>query len=203
MRGTLKTTKKNMFTGSQPVPAVKKKVIILFTRHGRTRHNDEEVLSGQGSMNEPLTAEGINDAHQVAQQLRSRGVRWLYSSDQFRNVQTTEVIASYTGIKPEYTSVLREVDYGKAELMSYKDMNGQEILQKYGHLFAENIEAVEARIEEFFDLLRSNTNLRDGDVVIAVTSGGWLDVFRVRYLGGGPEDKATANGEIIEYELEI
>jgi broad specificity phosphatase PhoE len=151
----------------------------------------------------PLTKYGqAVQAREVATLLAVRKIDRLYSSDLLRAEQTAKVIAKAVGQKPIYTSLLREIDYGEAEGFDINGLRDREIFDLYGHLFGEDVKGIVARVNEFIELVKSS-GLKDGDVVVFVSSAGLMSGFRTALDSGKLAITETDNAEILEWELEL
>lgn len=85
---------------------------IYLLRHGETEENAKHIL--QGHMPGTLTQQGIEQAIEAVEQLRSTAFDVCLSSDLKRCVDTTNIILEHLGqdIPVVYTKLLRERDWG-------------------------------------------------------------------------------------------
>ena len=83
---------------------------ILLVRHGETDWNRDERW--QGHAGPSLNQRGRAQAEAVAARLAGRQPAALVTSDLPRAVETAEVIAEATGLRPSLDAGLREVDVG-------------------------------------------------------------------------------------------
>lgn len=113
------------------------KTEICFIRHGETAWNQEGRI--QGTIDNPLNQDGINDAKKVASYLKERDPHWhiILSSPLSRAKET----ANYIQKELELPEVLEESDlierqFGKAEgVIITKEL--------YQNIMSENIEGLE------------------------------------------------------------
>lgn len=98
---------------------------VYFIRHGETDWNAE--IRWQGGTDIPLNETGIRQAREVAEELRSRQLSAVLSSDLARARRTAEIIAAPHGIPVRTTANLREVHLGTAE-----GLRRDEVVELYG-----------------------------------------------------------------------
>lgn len=87
--------------------------ILFAVRHGETDWNLTEKQ--QGHLNSPLTDEGIKQAYYLADELASRNIDVLYSSDLGRALQTAEIIAAKLTLDIHTDRRLRERHLGSMQ----------------------------------------------------------------------------------------
>lgn len=85
--------------------------MIYIMRHGKTDRNKANVL--QGRSDDPLNAEGIEQAKEAAAKLRSIHFDHVFCSPLIRAVETAELVAP--DVKPVIDERLIEMDYGPWE----------------------------------------------------------------------------------------
>ncbi len=88
--------------------------MIYVIRHGETDLNKIDIMQG-GKTNPPLNELGHLQAHNRGEQLQNLGIERIYSSDLIRTKQTTEEINKFLNLPVEYSSLLRETDFGVME----------------------------------------------------------------------------------------
>lgn len=97
---------------------------ILLIRHGQTDWNSEGRW--QGHLDVSLNDEGIAQAQALANHLRDRPIRGIYSSDLMRAQQTAAPLAKALGLPVTLDSRLREINLG-----AFQGMTTSEISTKY------------------------------------------------------------------------
>ncbi len=106
-----------------------KRVLLYALRHGEDK-DDEKI----GGWDDPtLDSQGIRDAKEAAEFLKSKGIRMIYASDLDRAKQTAIVVARLLGIDPKcivYDFRLRTWDKGKLSGKPKTDAN-KKILRHY------------------------------------------------------------------------
>ena len=90
------------------------RIIFYFVRHGESEANLINVFSNRGSKH-GLTPEGRKQAYTLANILKTRSIKWIYSSPLLRAAQTAEILAEELTIPLEISDALREYDCGILE----------------------------------------------------------------------------------------
>ena len=100
---------------------------LTLIRHGETEWNSEGKV--QGSVDVPLSAEGLRQAAELAERLRGEGEGFdlLYSSDLVRAAETARILAGRLGMPaPRLSPLLRELDCGEWEGRRIEDLKREE-----------------------------------------------------------------------------
>lgn len=79
---------------------------IYFVRHGQTTGNVNDFYQ---TAETPLTEQGLNQAKQVAERLRSVPLDLIYTSTHLRARDTADIISKYTGVRVEEWQDLIEI----------------------------------------------------------------------------------------------
>lgn len=146
--------------------------MIYIVRHGTTEYNLEGRLQGQIDI--PLNEEGMNDALQVAKELKHIHLDEIYSSDLVRAHATAKIIAhehDTGGIIHDRR--LREINLGRWQGHTYSDLRANEPdyevfysnPKSYTGTVPERYNFVIKRIDDFFHELNPNKD------VLVVTHG--------------------------------
>jgi len=93
---------------------------LLLVRHGQTLWNKE--LRYNGNTDTGLTALGARQAAAVADRLSRRHIDAVVASDLTRAVATATAIAAPHGIQIHLDARWREVDFGQAEGLRWRDV---------------------------------------------------------------------------------
>ena len=93
---------------------------ILLIRHGEIPSNVKKIYAGGSS--EGLTDRGINQARNVAKQLRGYNISFIYSSPVYRAVQTTKIISDLLNIDFQIEPAFREMELGPWEGISEEEI---------------------------------------------------------------------------------
>jgi len=177
---------------------------LYLVRHGETESNIERRY--QGWSESPLSPAGIRQAEKAAHFLGRHNLSGLYCSDLARAFHTARVIGNSSGLKPEVTPLLREINFGRWEGMTY-----DEIEQQYGDQIrnwlddpfnrsapgGETLDQVCARMKSFLEHLEHQAN--DGQSIAAVSHGGSIRALLFNVLGmdtAGFWDLKVANASI-------
>jgi len=84
--------------------------VILLARHGQTAYNTEGRF--QGTLDVPLDAVGVAQAHAMADAARGHGIVALWCSPLARAQQTADVIGAALGLEPRPDPRFAEHDTG-------------------------------------------------------------------------------------------
>lgn len=100
-------------------------------RHGETDYNAVKRWQGCG-IDSDLNANGIAQAHALAQKLKDLQIEIIYSSCLKRAVQTTEIVADCLGVSFCQIPELREANLGQTE-----GLPKSEVAEAFPKIFAE------------------------------------------------------------------
>lgn len=201
-------------------------ITLYVVRHGQTYFNIYNKL--QGWSNSPLTDAGIADAQQAGQRLKSVSFAAAYCSDTTRAEQTARTILAANPTAPQLTTTpfFREEFYGyyegtdmaqawyvagaphgvptfKAIESKYSIGQAKDFLKAADpfHQAEDNAEYWQ-RVDQGFDLIRHNPQLKPGDNVLLISHGNTLLSLMERY-GQGKYDLSVrpANGSLTKLLL--
>ena len=160
---------------------------IIVVRHAQAQSNIDGFVNGSitRSYENPLTAEGIEQAHKTAAELKEQGysndkIAYVLVSPMFRTKKTAEIIMNDLGIdkaKEVESIFLSETEFGLKEFYSKKvdpefNMNDR---SKANNYLGETDEDVQARTKYFLERLRKFPPQK-GSILI-VTHGGTGEVL--------------------------
>lgn len=101
---------------------------IILVRHGKTEANKEGRYLGRTDV--PLCDDGKKELHDLwNKRSDASGVRVVFSSPMIRCLESSEIIIP--GMTPVVIEELREIDFGRFELKTYKELSGDEDYQRY------------------------------------------------------------------------
>lgn len=92
---------------------------FLLVRHGTTEWVERHILHGITDI--PLNDNGLRQAREAAEALKSVPARHLYSSPLTRCMQTAQTIADRVNLEPVPLEGLKELDFGWLEGKPFKD----------------------------------------------------------------------------------
>lgn len=179
---------------------------IVFVRHGETVWNTENRLQGQTNESK-LTANGIKQAENLAEQLEENNFDVIISSPLDRTVKTASIICKKRKKEIIAEDALLERGYGNLEGEYQK--NGKydiEQLWDYKENYAgydiEPIQQFFQRIYKFLDNFIKENNYKR---VLMVSHSGVGIAFRT-YFEGFPEDGnllkfGIKNCEVVRYNV--
>lgn len=204
------------------------KLNIYCVRHGQTYYNIYNKL--QGWSNSPLTQKGIDGAQAAGEKLADKQFAAAYCSDTTRAEDTAKAIlaANTAGSVPEaiVSPFFREQFYGYFEgtnmseawyvagaphdVPTFKDIVNKYSIAKAKDFLkeadpfhdAENDVEYWQRLNQGFDLIRSNPDLKDDDDVLLISHGNTL-LSMMEKFGQGKYDLTVrpANGSVTKLIL--
>lgn len=205
------------------------KFTLYMVRHGQTYFNIYNKL--QGWSNSPLTHKGVQNAVDTGEKLKNTKFAAAYCSDTTRAEQTAQTILDEndaSDIDAPITSMFfREEFYGYFEgndmdqawylagaphgLPTFRDIVDKYSIGKAKDYLkdadpfhqAENNEEYWKRLDQGFDLIRGNKEIKDGDNVLLISHGNTLLSIVERY-GNGKYDvtERPANGSLTKLEVD-
>jgi len=150
---------------------------LYLVRHGETESNKERRY--QGWTESPLSKKGARQAEKAGFFLGGEKIAGLYCSDLKRAVNTARVIGAGSGLKPVITPLLREINFGQWEGLTFDEIEatwGEEINRWLDDPFhksapgGETLGEVCARMRSFLEQLEKNVPI--GQRIAAVSHGG-------------------------------
>ena len=134
---------------------------LILVRHGETVDNVNHIMQGQTQGQ--LTAQGLLQAHRLAESLRSEPIDVFVSSDLKRSVDTCRVVAEAHGKGVVTTPLLRERDWGS--------FTGRYIPGLKGETWPDDIESLEVLKHRARRFMQYITDNYPGLTVLAVGHG--------------------------------
>lgn len=134
---------------------------LILVRHGETVDNVNHIMQGQTQGQ--LTAQGLLQAHRLAESLRSEPIDVFVSSDLKRSVDTCRVVAEAHGKDVVTTPLLRERDWGS--------FTGRYIPSLKGETWPDDIESLESLKHRAMRFMQYITDNYPGLTVLAVGHG--------------------------------
>ncbi len=136
---------------------------IYLVRHGESQANLEKLF--YGSLDSPLTEQGVEDAELAAKKLKDLPVQALYSSPLIRAYATAEYISAEMGLPIQSDQRLVEQHFGSFEGFTYeklKEDHGSVFVDYYhgswceetplgGESFADMVERIEPFLKEIIE----------------------------------------------------
>lgn len=120
--------------------------ILYLVRHGETVDNAHHIMQGQtpGELNE----KGVQQAKELAEQLKDESIDAFVSSDLRRSIHTCELIAAPHGQAVATTPLLRERDWGSFTGKYIPDLANLNDPSQWPDDI-ESLDALKARAKEF------------------------------------------------------
>lgn len=168
------------------------KTILYLARHGETVDNVNKIMQGQtqGQLNE----NGINQARQLAEELKGKHFDAFVSSDLKRSVDTCRIVAEPHHAEVRTTPLLRERDWGS--------FTGRYIPDLKDEVWPDDIEPLDAlkeRSRKFLEFIRREY---PGKTVLAVGHGITNKAIQAVYFNKEMKDiPRMTNAEVRILEL--
>jgi probable phosphoglycerate mutase len=160
---------------------------LYLVRHGQSAGNAEGRFGGHSPT--PLSELGVKQAEITAQALARENVKWIYSSDLFRAVQTAQPLADLTGLEINKTEAFRERNIGVLEGLTF-DESKERYPRDYYALVNRHVHHVITEGESYRHLLRRATAaLRDilrvhrGEKVVIFSHTGAICFLTLHLIG--------------------
>jgi broad specificity phosphatase PhoE len=179
---------------------------ILLVRHGETDWNQERRW--QGHADRPLNDVGRAQAEELADELASREIAAVYSSDLARARQTAELVAGRHGLDVTLDHALREVDVGEWSGLSLEEAESRypEGFRRWqdGHSGWTEGETYEAMGERVVAAVLRIAARHPGETVLVVTHGGSIRACRAAAAGldyatsRQTDVRSTGNCDLVE-----
>lgn len=168
------------------------KTILYLARHGETVDNVNKIMQGQtqGQLNE----NGINQARQLAEELKGKHIDAFVASDLKRSVDTCRIVAEPHHAEVRTTPLLRERDWGS--------FTGRYIPDLKDEVWPDDIEPLDAlkeRSRKFLEFIRREY---PGKTVLAVGHGITNKAIQAVYFNKEMKDiPRMTNAEVRILEL--
>lgn len=168
------------------------KTILYLARHGETVDNVNKIMQGQtqGQLNE----NGINQARQLAEELKGKHFDAFVASDLKRSVDTCRIVAEPHHAEVRTTPLLRERDWGS--------FTGRYIPDLKDEVWTDDIEPLDAlkeRSRKFLEFIRREY---PGKTVLAVGHGITNKAIQAVYFNKEMKDiPRMTNAEVRILEL--
>lgn len=168
------------------------KTILYLARHGETVDNVNKIMQGQtqGQLNE----NGINQARQLAEELKGKHIDAFVASDLKRSVDTCRIVAEPHHAEVRTTPLLRERDWGS--------FTGRYIPDLKDEVWPDDIEPLDVlkeRSRKFLEFIRREY---PGKTVLAVGHGITNKAIQAVYFNKEMKDiPRMTNAEVRILEL--
>ncbi len=163
---------------------------LYLIRHGETESNREKRYRGWSES--ALSQKGVRQSEMAGFFLAGQNIEALYCSDLKRAAATARVIGASCGLEPAVTPLLREINFGQWEGLTYDQIEaewGEQISLWLDDPFnrsapgGETLDQVFERMQSFLDHL--SVEYRPGQRIAAVTHGGAIRAVLYRVLDQG------------------
>lgn len=179
---------------------------IYIVRHGETEWNMKRLIQGQ--KDSALTELGINQAKELAKELRKIKFDLVFSSDLLRAKRTAEIIVAEHNLAVETTELLRERNFGDFEGKPVQALRAfDEFISTLSHkqMFkyksSPNVESDEEIATRLITFLREAAISHPGKKILAVTHGGIMKALFIKLGIVSYKKRAwVANGSYVKLE---
>jgi probable phosphoglycerate mutase len=164
---------------------------LTFLRHGESQGNQAEILQGQ--IDSPLTEAGEDQARQVAEGWRERGVVFdsIISSPLQRAQRTAEIVAKALGYQGEITldPIWMERSFGALEGKSFREINQSDQPLDYFHPYISTGEGGESQVDLYIRAAQGMQRLvlRPSQRTLVVSHGAMISKILFFVLGITPQ----------------
>ncbi|MDR1753635.1 MAG: histidine phosphatase family protein [Eubacterium sp.] len=176
---------------------------ILFTRHGETDYNKNDIILGTTDL--PLNSAGIAQATAVAEEIAlNYKPEIIYSSPLIRAFATSKQISERIGVKIITDRRLSEWNYGKYEGKGRYHGNFQAAKSEFGvrmGVTGETLLMLAHRVYSFLDEIISKSNYQN---ILIVSHGGVSRVFKAYFedvTNDEYKDILIKNCEVWEFNI--
>ena len=162
---------------------------LLLVRHGITETNATRKFTGHSDID--LNTDGYRQAEMLRDRLAEENIDVIYSSDLKRAVVTAEIIASGHKAEVEICPDIRELNYGEAEGLTYREITERfpelgEMIARFSPVLSfpggESFSDLTARARRFIDRLNNHA---EEQTILVVSHGGMLRTLTCELLDMG------------------
>ena len=141
---------------------------LYFVRHGQTNSNAQAVNQPITGNDEPLNELGIQQASELAEQLKNEEFDIIISSPFKRAVQTAEIVNKYHGLAIDVNNTWREI-----QTNGYVDINTWNDLFDFDkNASTENTEPLTDFFKRIYEALDELVAKHRDETVLIVSHGG-------------------------------
>lgn len=164
---------------------------LIATRHAETNYNVKDLVNYDPAVDVHLTEKGVEQAKELAEQLKDFEFDAIYISQLKRTKQTADFINQYHGqdlLVSELLDDTRNGFEGKpySEAKGWRDAQSDPVNARYMDKY-ESVGDMTKRVQKFLDYLKQH--YKDDETILIVTSSHLIKQLRM------------LNGEITMQEL--
>lgn len=154
---------------------------LIATRHAETNYNVDDLVNYDPTVDVHLTEKGIQQATDLAEQLKDLNFDTIYISRLGRTRQTTEFINKYHELPLTVNELLDDVRNGFesqpcSTAKGWRDSQPDPITARYQDKY-ESVADVTKRVQEFLNYIRQNH--KKDETILAVTSSHIIKQLRM------------------------
>lgn len=142
---------------------------LYFARHGHTDANADNAISEiNGEIDEPLNDAGIQQANDLAEQLKDVHFDAIISSPLKRAYQTAEIVSKHRSLP-----VIADVVWREREIGAYVDLQTWNDLFDFDkNIHPKNVEDLREFFKRVYDAIDNMKRKYEGKTVLVVSHGG-------------------------------
>ena len=174
---------------------------LYIARHGQTQWNLENKVSGRTDI--PLTEMGLQQAAQLAENAKGKGIEVILASPLLRARQTAQAVSDAIGVPVQIDDRLMELDFGVFEGKSRFDPDFQYTRAQFPTRYPGG-ESAFMLAHRVYGCLEDVKRKYDGKTVLLVCHGGVCRMVRSYFMDLTNDEYSyyfAPNAELVEYEL--
>ncbi len=174
---------------------------IIFVRHGQCQANVDRIVAGS-KLDSPLTPLGIEQATEVAGQLKDKGIELIVSSPLSRTKDSAKIIAEAIGIDPAKIVIMPEFNERDVGVMTLETLD-----EYYRYESKKVIPEAETEAEMFARVKAGLEKLKQlkAQTILVVSHNGTYRMMRCVLENKKPNDFSDVptlhNSKIFEFNL--
>ena len=174
---------------------------LYIARHGQTLWNLENKVSGRTDI--PLTEMGLQQAAQLADNAKGKGIEVIIASPLLRARQTAQAVSDAIGVPVQIDERLIELDFGAFEGGPRSDPDFQYTRAQFPTRYPGGESAFQL-CHRVYGCLEDVKRKYDGKTVLLVCHGGVCRMVRSYFMDLSNDEYSyyfAPNAELVEYEL--
>lgn len=186
------------------------KPLLILARHGSTPYNASELGDDQqrlrGWLDLPLTKQGVEEAHELAEKISHFPIEEVWSSDLKRALDTAHVLGEKLGMPIEVTRDLRPWGLGRLQGMKVAEI--KHIMDKFVDNESQQVPGGESfatfrrRCLSFIRKMAAKAHT-DGKVIALISHTRDLQLAKAWMAAGSPADLSIDRKTMDSYSDEI
>jgi alpha-ribazole phosphatase len=160
---------------------------VLLIRHGQTDWNVQGRW--QGTIQVPLNAVGIEQAHALAAHLKDRPISAIFSSDLIRASQTANILGEAVKVEVQEDPRWRELNLGVFQGLTYPEINSRypkefsESQANYMGYIVPQGESRQMMQDRAYEAFTEIIEREKGEEIAVVSHGGTIRILLLKLFG--------------------